>query len=575
MAQNMNRVMMLKKRYDELYKIKHPWFSMYQLVGEYVMTRKQNFLTSGQPGEFLTEQLFSSVAPEANRTAASAIAGNLWPNGARSFRLARPRNVPNGPVEKKYYQDITEVAHDIMDASEANLATSVDEYMLDQTGFGISGIHVEDTEELNQPLRYSAVNVKNLVIAENRDGVVDTVFLDNQYTVRQCVDEFGKDNVGKQTLERYEQGVFEDKVRVMQAIEPRREGRFGYGNRNLPISSLYFEFDSGKILKESGYAQMPVIVSRFLKALGEVYGRSPAMFAMPAIMRLNIVWEYLMRAQEKQLDPPLYLLDNGALGPALVDSSPGGLSIFNMSGMGEKSPVGTLFDVGDTRGAFELIEDLSQSISKAFFIDRLMDFNNEAKMTYGETLIRDRMRGEGLSSTFKRQETEMFSPLIKTSVNILFDKGLLGVIRGSEKEAELLANGISPIYLPETVIKAMETGQKVYDIQYISPANRIMRTEQLQSITNAWDIHMAAAQAIPDILDNLDPDETSRMVTELTATERMTRDETSRANIRTLRANAQAQAQQMQAAQVASDVGMKTAQAQSMREGAINGRPKG
>lgn len=569
------RVDMLKARYNELYKIKQNWLPMYQLVGEYVMTRKQNFLTNSQPGEFLTEHLFSSVAPEANRTAASAIAGNLWPNGARSFRLARPRNIPDSPEVKEFYQRMTENATEFMDDPKANLSTSIDEYMLDQTSFGVSGVHVEDTEDLSQPLKYIAVNIKNMVIAENKDGVVDTVFLDFSRTVRQCVAKFGIENVSQKTRDMYNNGEFETQIRVMQLIEPRLDGKFGFGNKSLPIASIYFEYDSGKILKESGYAQMPVIVSRFLKALGEIYGRSPAMFAMPAIMRLNLIWEYIMRANEKKLDPPLYLLDNGALGAGIVDSSPGGLSVFNVSGMGEKSPVGTLFDVGDTRGAYELVEDLTQMISKAFYIDRLMDFNNEARMTFGEAQIRDRMRGESLSSTFKRQETEMFSPLIETSVNILFSKGLLGVERGSEQEAELLANGIDPLYLPDAVVKALKNGQKVYDIQYISPANRIMRTEQLQAITTTWDIHMAAADAVPDIMDNLDPDETSRMITELTATERMTRDVQSRTRIRKEKAEAAAASQQVAMAQVAADVGMKQAQAQSMMQGAINGRPRG
>ena len=77
---HVNRVTMAKGRYDEGIKRKQNWLTMYQLVGEYVMTRKQNFLSTSMPGEFLTEQLFSSVAPEANRTMASAILGNLWPN---------------------------------------------------------------------------------------------------------------------------------------------------------------------------------------------------------------------------------------------------------------------------------------------------------------------------------------------------------------------------------------------------------------------------------------------------------------------------------------------------------------
>lgn len=572
------RVQMLKDRYGDLESEKRLWYPMYQLVGEYVMTRKQNFQVNAQPGEFMTEQLFSSFAPEAARSMASALVGNLWPNGARSFCLCRPGHIADGPVVKAYYRDSTKVLIDAMDAPKAGLTVALDEYMFDQVSFGVSGVGHERTNDLYTPIKYRAYNVKNFLIDENADGLVDTIYIDDNLSARVIVDLYGLENVSERIKKAYEAGQFTEKFRVVHVIEPRRDGKLGFGNRRMPIASLHFEWDSNKILRESGYDQLPVTVARMLKALGERYGRSPAMFAMPAILRLNLIQELIMRGGEKRLAPPLYLLDNGALGASQVDTSPNGLTVFNVTGMGEKAPVGQLFDVGDSRDLKEVAAGLEQEIARAFLIDRLMDLNSEkqARMTLGEAQIRDRIRGEGLSSIFRRQEMEMFSPLINASANILFDMGLLGVVKGSQREAELRGQGYEPLILPDVIVKAIERGQRIFDLKYISPAHRIMQTEELQGMTRALDIGLGAAQAMPDIIDNFDPDVMAKKLIELTgADDESLRDSQTVKAIREIRNKQLAvQAQTEQAEKMASTA-MKGAQAQSMMIGAINDRPRG
>jgi len=352
-----SRVQILKDRHDKLSKEKGRWLPMYQLIGEYVLSRKQTFQISDQPGEFLTELLYSATAPNANQTMASSLIGNLWPNGARSVRLERPRNIPDTKENKQYYDEVTDIFVDILDAPETGAAPALQEYMLDQGAFGISGVTFKKTGDLTDPLRVCANNVKYFLIDEDKDGFVDTVFLDYLWTARQIVDEYGEENVSKKVLEAYQQFDTATKFKVVHVIQPRKDAPLvPKRNSEYPIMSFHFEFDTNKILRDSGYLTMPTIISRFLKALGEKQGRSPAMFAMPAIMRLNVVWELLMRAGEKRLDPPLWMLDSGALGNDTIDTSPGAFNVFQISGLGEKSPVGLLFDVGQLQDIYPIAE---------------------------------------------------------------------------------------------------------------------------------------------------------------------------------------------------------------------------
>jgi len=139
-------------------------------------------------------------------------------------------------------------------------------------------------------------------------------------------------------------------------------------------------------------------------------------------------------------------------------------------------------------------------------IDILLDFNIEKEMTLGEAQIRNKLRSESLGSLFARQIVEIFVPLVERSFNILLDQGLLGVIAGSPEEATLLANGIEPTLIPEEIVNAMKTGQDVYNIQFLTPAMRVMQVEEAQGIAQGFDFATANANVFPQLKDNLDAD---------------------------------------------------------------------
>lgn len=578
-AQVPNRVTLLKNRLKDNEAIKQHWHNIWELCGEYVHTRKQHFLSTPIPGEFLTEQLYSTIGPQANNAMTSALLGQLWPNGARSVRLTRPKNIPDNAVEKKFYKDITNVYTGFLDQPEANMVPTIAEYLFDEGAFGISGVHRKRTNNpFTQPLKFFPVSVKNFLVEEDKEGKVTSVFIDDMYTVRQLVEEFGIENVSKENRDKYLKGLFHDKVRVVQVIEPRLvdNPKYHFGNKSMPISSIHFEWDSSKILRESGFLQHPLVISRFQKAIGEVYGRSPSMFAMPAILRMNLVMEILQKNSEKLGSPPLYLLDNGALGPTIVDTSADALNVFQTSGLGEGSPIGAINDVGDLRPLLELREGLKEEITQAFMIDKLLDFNNETRMTLGEAQIRDRIRGDANTAVYKRQLNEFFTPLLQGAFNDLFDIGHMGVIRGSEQEEEFLKRGLTPIYFPDSVVEAIEKDLPIYELEYISPAARIMQTEQMQGLTSFLDITAGVAGIWPEAADIPDIDAIVKETAELTniGEDKLNDTETIK-QIRQIRAQAGQAAQQAEQAQVAADVGMKTAQAQSMLQGAISGRPRG
>lgn len=561
-----SKVASVKARNKELKALKNFWLDHFQLIGENIRTRKQDFTASQEPGAFLNRQLFDGTAIKSNSTMASALIGNLWPNGAKTIKLIRSKNIPDTAENRKYYQDVTEIVTDSMDNTKAGLAVALEEYFNDQGAFGTSGIAVfEDEIDPNVPIIYKAWDVKGMSIDEGRSGVVDTVYHERKITIRRAVKEFGYDNLSAKSREAFDEGKGDDKIIILHAIEPRVDRDPNkFGSKDMPIASIHIELGSDKIIRESGFEEMPILVGRFAKALGEIYGRSPGMAALPDILEINAIKEAVMIAAEKTLDPPLALLDDGRLGGGTIDTSAGALNVFKINGRLDRntSPITPLFTVGEFREAIELIKDLRQSITDHFFIDRLLDLNNETRMTFGEAQIRNQLRSASMGTIFSRQETELFVPMVERTFNILLKKGRLGVIPGSKEHISLTAQGITPLLIPQVIATAMLKGEEVFKIKFISPAKRMMQAEEAQGIVITWDAASTMAQGAINVYDNLDADESIRRIAEITGVPLdVVRDSKSMKDIRKLRIEEQERISKIEETREVSEIARNFAQA--------------
>lgn len=517
MAKNLSPEQKIKRsitRLGQLKALKQPWLPHWQLLGEYIHTRKQSFTAEQQKGDFLNRELFDSGAPKANKTMASTLVGMLWPPSTKRFELQPPKKIQGDTEVKLYYETITEIVRKALDNDKAGLRSSLDEYMLDQGAFGTSGVEVAEHEE--HDVVYRAWSVKEMTIGEGRDGIVDTVYLELCFPVYRVIQEYGIDNVSKKTRELFEADKLDEDVRILIAIEPRLDRDLSkLGKMDMKWQSLHIEMDNKHLLKESGFSELPIKVGRITKLIGEVYGRSPGMDALPDILEANAIWESITIAIEKSLDPPLAVLDDGRLGNSDIDTSAGAINVLNVAGRAGDKPIYPIFTIGDINPASKLLEQLEASIADHFFIDRLLDFNNETAMTLGEVQTRNKMRHATLGSLFSRQLKEVYNPVIERTVNILLKRGKLGLTADSREAQAKLANGEEILIIPEKVRKLIEKGQDVYEIVYFTPAVRIMQAEESEGIFRSWQFAQALVATHPMSADVLDEDESIKRFTEI------------------------------------------------------------
>lgn len=513
------------EKYDRLKEIKKPWMTQYQTIGEYVTYRKQDFTTQHTPGEFLTNKIFDSTAPNANHLMAATMIGALWPCAARSFRLLPHPDLGDDVMKsqevKDYFQKATSRMQTYMDHPRAGLMTSLEEYMLDQGSFGTSGVSaLENTSDDSNtvPVRYRAIDVKRACISEGANGFVDTVYMETEYTIKQYVQEFEFDSMAPQVAKFLDAGKMGEKIKVLHAIEPRLNADpNSFGSADFPIASVHIDITNMHIIRNSGFHEMPDFVTRFRKAIGEVYGRSPAFESISDILEINAHTQMYLMAVEKNLDPPIIITDDGSLGGNAIDKSAGTVLIRRISGrMGDAQHkvVEQMVTVGELKSSLDRINTVQEKISNQFYIDRMLDLNNETRMTYGEAQIRNGLRGQSLSTIYARQQAELFTPLIERTFNILFGLDLLGVIPNNQATNNLLLFDPQALVIPKVLVDAMAKGKHVYYVDYISPASRIMQSEQYQGMVQWLATIAPLAATHPQIYDNVDLDEFVRDLAE-------------------------------------------------------------
>jgi len=550
-------------RNKDLMTRKAPWNIHFQRLAENFLNRKADFTNAISPGEFLYLDTFDNTGEIAALQAASIFVSMLWPDSVRTFVIRPVDELKGQPGVEEYFRFCTRQMQRFMDLPRAGLLPAFQESEIDGQVFGTFGIATFENDDDSLPVVYESWNIKGMRISENAQGFVDTVFYSDNRTVRQIIEEYGEENVHPNVLKMRADGKMEDKLEVLKVIEPRaKKDRAAGGKLGMPYRSVHIDVANQKIMREGGYAEFPIAVGRAIKTAGDEYGRSPAMMALPDVMSLNSLKEAIIKASEKQLDPPLGLLDDGRLGGGTVDTSAGALNVFNTAGrLTADKPVFPLFTIGEMQSAEKLVESFKENVAQAFGLDRLLDFNNQTQMTAYETSVRDRMRGSSLGGMFCRRIAEVYTPTIERTFSILFRKGLLGTQdTGFSATLRKAWNRIlgHPIQLvPPAVQKAIDAGLDVYEVEYISPAQRFMQSEKLQGIFTFGEFiqKMGVIPGAEDILDNADFDDMAEEVANYSgAPVKVLRTREAVDKKRKARMEAQIAAAQMEQARQASEV---------------------
>lgn len=508
------------KEFSTVKTRRSPWETVWELIARYMLQRKQGFTTINSPGDFYThEDVYDNTAGQALHAMVSSLDGALWKNSSRTFRIVKPRTVSNSEETKKFYSEINARVHEQMDHEKAAFGTARLEAFTEGTAFGTDGIGVFAAPVGSEhKVEYKAMALKNLYVVEDSKGRVYKEFYEIEYDASQLVAEYGAVAMTDKVKALLETNNHDSKLKVLWVIRPRVDyDKEGTGNKRFSYESIHILQDEKIVLREAGYSGNSIIVSRFYKNEGEEYGRSPGYNALSPTIELNALIEMLTKGCELAMLPPWYVLDDGTFGNGVIDRSPGSVIPIDVtsSRITGASPIGQIGTIGDMNAALKLVELLILEINGHFYVDRLTDLNNKTRMTLGEAQIRNELRADAVGSIFNRQIEEKLTPVIRRTLKVLEEAGELGVEPGSDLEYMLRAENREPLFIPNDLLQLRMRGKEIYSIEYISPAARILRAEELRGVISTWQFAAGFSGVSPQLMLWIDEDASMQIVRDL------------------------------------------------------------
>lgn len=455
---------------------------MLQQIARYVLPRKATFLEEISPGVERNRFVLDSTAPRSLELFASFLHTLLNNPATQWFRL---RVIGNDKINditsvRQWLERVERIMLDEMASEDANLYSHLHEIYLDLGAFGTAVLYVE---VVDGQLRIRAFHLSDCVFDENAAGFIDSVYRTFDMKPRQAKQRWPDQELG----DSIDKARKQEPVKFIHAVFPMTDADLTAAlpakvrNSGAPYASIWINAQDRKTVKTGTFEEFPYMVPRWYKLRGSIYGRSPAMTALPDIRMTNRMMETILRGAEKIVDPPLYMKDGGLVSP--VRLFPGGLTF----GEGDTAPQPLIppgasrIDVGDA-----LLKDRQQAVRDAFFVSLFLTPDSPVK-TATQVLQEVDERNRAVSPMLMRTQAELFHRLIMRVYNVMSRSGAF-----PEAPPELDGTRVA--------------------VEYISPLSASQRQMEALGTLRLVESLLPWAQIDPGVFDGFEPDEAAKVI---------------------------------------------------------------
>lgn len=452
-----------------------------------VLPREDSFLNKSQPGQRKDQFVFDSTAPLALTRFAAAMESMLTPR-SQVWHGLEPLNIKlkKSKATMVYLESIRDLLFRVRYAPSANFSSQCNELYMNLGAFGTGAMFIKDA--LHEGIKYVSIPLPELFIAQDDNGLVDTVYRRYEMTARAAWRKW-RDAVPEKIM----QAVAKDPEKTFEfihCVRPNDEVEYGKLNRRgMKYSSVDISIEGKAILNQGGFRTFPYAVSRYITGAGEVYGRSPAQDALADIRTLNEMEKTNLRYGQRVNDPPLLAADVDSLSPFSMKSGAINAGFLSENGTEMVKP---LLIQGDPRFALEQSQQKRKAINDSFLVTLFQILVDTPQMTATEVMERAQEKGALLAPTMGRQEAEFLGPLITREIDILANAGAL----------------------PPPPPDMLESGGKIHII-YDNPLSRVRRAGEGVGILRTIESLMPVAQADPRVLKRFNFDRITQRLSEV------------------------------------------------------------
>ena len=427
---------------------------------------------------------------------ASGMSSTLIPIGQEFFGFRiRDNRLRSDDKLARYVSEASAELHQQM--FESNFMLQLNEALRDMLVFGTCNLFTEwdtgpnDSEKKRGrngsygQLNYKAYPTGTYQILEDDHGNVDTMLLSFQLSARQGVLKFGSTAVSDELRKANDKSeTAEDVFEFIHCVRPRanRNQQF-IDNLNMPYESVYVDVKGQVKVLETGYEEFPFAVARWTKGNGEKYGRGQGAEALPFLRMLQNMMKDYIDLCNKYADPPILVRQGFEGSPNLT---PHGVNIVNdpmtdIRGLEQQV-------LGNAPVTEQAVEAQRQTIHESFYRDVFgqMGSLKGDRRTTTEILERAREGLRQLSMPVSRIESELLTPLITRSLNLLIRNGRI----------------------PPPPLEFL--GGNGYGIEYLGELGLALRNQQVEGFIRWVSALGQIARICPEVIDLVNVDSGAR-----------------------------------------------------------------
>lgn len=476
--------------YQSLKAARAPWESWWDSLRHYVLPDRMHTEAGTNSGEAPpAHHLSDTTAVEACQKLASGHMSYMTPSNELWFKWSCP--LPDaGDEAEAWYNRCSEIAN--RELSQSNFYTELHECFLDRVGLGTGSMYCGSSR--SGKLLFRHIPCGEFVCAENDECQLDTYMREFSFTPHQAAAKFGARALGPRgrTMLENARNPHEGELRFLHVVRPRSKRNRNRDNaRNMPFESIYYSLDDQCCVQESGYREMPYMVTRFLRWGTGMYGLAPARLVYPDIRQAQFLNRILDMLGEVAAFPRILELANQA---GEVDLRAGGRTIINPEsaslGFPREWATQGRYDVGMDR-----LRQKQESIRRAFFVPMLELWEErKQQMTASEIYARENERVMQFSPSFTLFTSD-FRPMMERVFALLFRLGRFPQPPSTALKPD--RNGEPGIELPQVV--------------YQGRIATVMRRIQAEGISRTLQRLQLMGGMNGNILDHVDLDRTFRL----------------------------------------------------------------
>lgn len=374
-------------------------------------------IRSNHPSTNKTTRLFDTTAALSVQKHASGIKSWMSPAQNHWFDLLPPDEFADDEECISWYAKCTAVLEKLL--ARSMFHSEDHECILDGAAFGIRCLYADINEKTGM-LIAQQWEPGTFAVLENSEGMVDSIFREKNFTARQALEKFGEAALPETTVKEAKEASKSGNKRLyVHCIYPRidaeRDGNFSMLAENMPIASVWIDVDAKKIVRNSGFDEMPAPASRYLKWGDTVYGTSAALIALADARQLNKLQERLDIKIDKLVNPALLVPDE--MDEDEVNLAPGGITFYR-----DPQRIPRPLDMLASNGQEEMlrVNMRKDSIRDAFCLNIFEAVTRKTKeMTALEAQLVSQEAIDLFSPMFTRMTGEHYGPILNRYFNLL------------------------------------------------------------------------------------------------------------------------------------------------------------